>query len=431
MPVDFSLLPPEQKLPDALPSKLLWTVVFFMLTLIGVFAVLLLWPKNEPTQTPWFWFSLTTYSAGSAAFVVSRRYSVYEGRCLDVRAWNEARKQYIQGVFENASKPLAVVHAAYCFTDDVKLNRAEAIAKRELVLKAQPAIAAHGTVEARWLTPAKLDRSKWVRGPDTIRQAQVLEWLFDQLLDKSVEALGSLPSDLPLTVRLRVAANALEVDIHAVWESRWRSRKLLPATVLFEPVDANLMRVDSWLDSGDALIKKRATLMVTVQLNEVLSKNPPEGSAEAGAAVLLVPKDLLMRHSLKPVAYLHRPMEGGEDKLIHSVTYALRWGKAEPKSVGRVWLTGLEVHSVAPLHAALAETGVTASRSDPLPELNVDRTVGHAGVAAGWLALACSAESAQQVGGQQLLVEQNGNDIVVAVVAPALPKVDFGRSKLA
>ncbi|MGS1000387.1 hypothetical protein ACVCH0_01530 [Burkholderia glumae] len=97
MAVDFIRLPPEEPGPDHPPSRLIWTIVFFLIAIVGVFAALLLWPKGESTQTPWFWACVTVYPFGLAAFVVLRRYSVYEGRRLDAIAWNEARKDYVNG----------------------------------------------------------------------------------------------------------------------------------------------------------------------------------------------------------------------------------------------------------------------------------------------------------------------------------------------
>ncbi|MGF6639954.1 MULTISPECIES: hypothetical protein [Paraburkholderia] len=40
MPVDFSKLPPKQPVPDNPPSRWLWTVVFFVIVIAGIFAVL-------------------------------------------------------------------------------------------------------------------------------------------------------------------------------------------------------------------------------------------------------------------------------------------------------------------------------------------------------------------------------------------------------
>ncbi|WP_233853306.1 hypothetical protein [Paraburkholderia sp. HD33-4] len=417
MAVDFSLLPPEQDIPKDPPSRLVWTIVFFLLTLAGVFVVLLLWPKDEPTQTSWFWVCIALYPAGTSAFVVSRRYSVYEGHRLDVHAWNEERKRYIEDLFDRASIPFAVIGAAFSFIDDEKLDNVSAIAERTLVLKAQPAIAEQGTVSARWFAPDALERKAWLRGPDTVRQAQVLVWVFDRLLYRSRNALAKLPDNLPLVVRIKVVANAYEGDWGSLWNERWRQLSLPPSTVVIEPEDMGLMDVDSWLDSSDSRLQTHATLVVVVQLNEILGKNPPEGSAETCAAVLLVPERLLQHHRLEPIARIHRPMTGSKDSLTHVLRYALRWGKADPLSIGRSWLNNLNAASTSVFHAALREVGVTSARDTPLPELNLDRTVGHAGSAADWLALACAAASSQQLGSPQLVVMQHASDIVSTVVA--------------
>jgi len=329
------------------------------------------------------------------------------------------QQAYIDTVFDRASIPFAVLGVAFSFIDNDRLDNSASIAERTLVLKAQPAIAAKGTVLARWFVPAALDRERWVRGPDMVRQRQVLDWIIDRLLDKSREALARIPADLRLFVRVRVSANACRGDIASILRDHWRRGNLRPCTVIAESEDVRLMNVDSWLDSPDFRIQKHATLVVVIELNEILGKNPPEGSAEAGSAVLLVPKHLSQRHKLEPIAYVHRPMAASQENLAQMMGYALRWAKADPPSVGRSWLSNLNASSAATLHASLRTVGVTGPNTAPLPELNMDRTVGHAGSAADWLAVACAADSAQQLGSPQLLVVQHGADIVSAVVATA------------
>lgn len=419
MAIDFSQLPPEQEFQKGPLSRLFWMIMFFSLILAGVIVVLLSWPKDEPTQTPWFWLCLTLYPAGIATFVVSRRYAVYEGHKLDVEAWNEARQAYIDTVFERASIPFAVLGVAFSFIDDDKLDNSASIAESTLVLKAQPAIAAQGTVLARWFSPTALDRDRWVRGPDMARQREMVDWIVGRLLEKSREALAKIPADLRLFVRVRVSANAYRGDMASILCDHWRRKNLRPCTVITEPDDMRLINIDSWLDSSDFRIRKHATLVLVIELNEILGKNPPEGSAEAGAAVLLVPEHLSRRHELEPVAYVHRPMAASQDNLVQMMEYALRWAKADPPSVGRLWLSNVNASSAAALHASLRTVGVTGRHTDSLPELNMDRTVGHAGSAADWLTVACAADRARQIGTPQLLIVQHGADIVSAVVAAA------------
>ncbi|MEV8645943.1 hypothetical protein, partial [Mesorhizobium ciceri] len=86
MALNFNALPPVEPVPDTSPSRTVWLVVFLVLTLIGVLAAILLWPQRESTRGLWFWVCITLYPAGIAVFIVSRRYSAYEGRRLDAQA---------------------------------------------------------------------------------------------------------------------------------------------------------------------------------------------------------------------------------------------------------------------------------------------------------------------------------------------------------
>ena len=96
MALDFNDLPLEQPVPDQPPSRLFWTIVFFVLVLAGVFAVLLLWPSDEPTHTPWFWTCITVFPLGIASLLVSRPFSAYEGTRLEIQSWNAACEKLAQ-----------------------------------------------------------------------------------------------------------------------------------------------------------------------------------------------------------------------------------------------------------------------------------------------------------------------------------------------
>ncbi|WP_035484957.1 hypothetical protein [Paraburkholderia phenoliruptrix] len=63
MPVDFDKLLPEMYVLDETPSRFVWTIVLFAIVLVGIFAVLLLWPKGEQTQTLCFWVPVRSGAA--------------------------------------------------------------------------------------------------------------------------------------------------------------------------------------------------------------------------------------------------------------------------------------------------------------------------------------------------------------------------------
>lgn len=392
-------------------------LVFLLLTLAGMACAVFAWPGQQSTRTGWFWTCVIVYPIAAAALVVSRRFSVYEGRRLDAQAWNEARKQYITYVFERASVPMFVLESAFFFTTEEADVLADLVGGT-LMLKAQPSLAESGTVTARWLQPDDVNHEKWTRGPDAARQMEVLHWVLRKLMDRMLPTLSILTFEVPLTVKLQVSATALLSDVSAVWSDIWTKQGLPPVHV--EVIGKQqFSSIESWLDSDDSISRRTVTLLVSVNLNKILSENPPSCSAEAGVALLLAHQDGVDEYSTTPVATLHRPTTGNTDTLSRAMRHALRWGKVQPNSIGTLWLTGIDETSPAAMHRALSETGAMQDRSDAPPEIDIDRTVGHAGVAAPWLSVALAIEHTRKSKVPQLIVIQDDGQFSMAVVAPS------------
>jgi hypothetical protein len=415
MALDFDKLPPEKPVPDTPPARFVWTVVFFVLTLIGIFAALMLWPENESTSTPWFWTCVTVFPAGIAAFVVSRRFSVYEGRRLNALAWNGACKQYAEQAFAQESIPLRILGAAMRVTENDADNRIAKIADRTLTLDAQASDhEANASIAARWFQP--LDARLAV--DEAERHTLILEWLYDKLVVDLTESLIALPAEVPLRVLLDVSGYAGEADLVELWQAQWRSHELRDAHAhrVLAPLD--LMTVDSWLDDRDGAppLGRSAVLFISASLSDVLDEDPPEGTAEAGIGLLVASAAFADRYKLQPVASLHRPLRSGSENLNHALTYALRWGHVEFNSLEAAWMTGFDGATVGPLHTALSHVGASKPRNDALPEFDLDRTVGRAGRSAGWLAATCAALRAAGSAAPQLVAQRNDDQTIVGVV---------------
>lgn len=355
MPVNFLLLPPLEELPNNPPSRLIWSIAFFVLTLSGIFAVLMLWPKGESTQTPWFWSCVTVYPMGIAAFVVLRRYSVYEGRRLDAIAWNEAREQHIAKVFDDAAQPLSVLGSAYIFSADEKENALTGLLSGALSLATQrlPKIDTE-PMKVRWLAPLQ-EELKTKPTNDKERQAQLTGWLFDQLLSDMSNTLRTLPSTLRLTVHLDLSGSALPSTTLELWQSRWAAYNLpVKVTVKIGKIK-DLMALDQWLDSTNTPASHEAKLMVFVQLNRLLNNAPPEKSAEAGVALLIAPVAMAKQYKLAAIANIHRPMHGKFDAINHVLEYGLKWGKVAATDVVRTWKTGFDIEKSGFLTSCLVK----------------------------------------------------------------------------
>ncbi|WP_250527469.1 hypothetical protein [Caballeronia sp. GAWG2-1] len=413
MALDLDNLPPERAEPDEPPSRLVWTVVFFVLAIAGIFGVMALWPRAEPMQTPLFWTCLVLYPTGLAAFVVSRRFSIHERQCLDARDWNEARKRYNEKLFARESIPMAVLATAIRVTDDETAKLVTKIEENALTLEAQASeLMEDASVTARWLQP---DDALFAVD-DKERHGLLLSWLFDQLIGELADRLGSLPDDFPLRVLLDIGGYIGEADAKTTWEGIWARHELRQAETTYTLVPVDLMTVDQWLDDTSGALHLYAVLLISVSLQSMLDGAPNAGEAEAGVALLVASHGLAAEHRLMPVAHMHRPLNSARTHLDSALTHALQWAKADAPSLESVWMTGFDGESVGPLHSSLSHVGVREAGEDPLTEFNLDGTVGRAGRSADWLAVACGANRADRLSAPQLVARSAGEHFHMAVV---------------
>ena len=409
MAVDFSLLPPEEPLPDKPPSRLLWTVIFFVIAIIGVFLVLLLWPKYEPTQTPWFWTCVTVYPSGLAALVVLRRFSVFEGWRLEAIAWNDAREDHESGVFERASRPLAVLAATCRFACEAEEDDFDKLLDQSVTLAPRTALKPDAPpINARWLERRADDGSEF--RSDRQRRYQLLRWAFCTAIRAVAEAVRTLPPELRVKVQLVVPGIESVDEALTIWSREWAKVDLRPTQVgvLVDPPD--LMYTDTWLDRVNNNLDGEARLLVCVKLNPVVETLPLDGSSEALAALLIVPWALAQQFRLAPIAMMHRP-NGVEDCTIDdALARAFRWGGVGPADIRRSWRGGFEATNRSATTIALVKTGM------PAKTLDVDTMIGHAGEIAPWVAIACAATAACRDRAAQLAITTGKSEVCFAIV---------------
>ncbi|MCA8089458.1 hypothetical protein LGM65_00935 [Burkholderia anthina] len=414
MAVDFDKLPEDEPVPDVPPSRLAWTTIFFVIVLGGVFLVLFFWPKGEPTQTPWFWVCVAVYPPGVASFVVLRRYSVYEGRRLDAIAWNEARKDYVNEVFEQASQPLAVLATSYRFSSDAKEDEFSKLLDGSV--KLEPRVAAKPDtppMNARWFEKPDADKDGIRFKSDDERRSHVVTWAFGAVIDEVAEMVRSLPAGLKLVIHLVLPDMASTDDAAAAWNEQWQKANLrtLQPRILQELPD--LMYVDAWLDRVTRNVDQEARLLVVARVNTVLQAEPPDGSAESVVAILFAPEAVRRKFNLAPVAMMHRPNGTNDCPVNVALARALQWGRAEKSAIKRGWKSGLDGATGNAVTSALVKEGITAK------PVNLDYMIGHAGEVAPWLGVACAAKAAARNGSVELVVTANETGPCFSVVRSA------------
>ena len=414
MAVEFSQLPIEEPFDGSMPSKLGWGIAFAVMAAIGAGAVLLLWPKSMPTNSWQFWATLVIFPIGIPGFIVLRRFSSYEGAKLDAELRNQTAREFNERVFSAAAIPLGLAGAAYRYSADKKENAIGAVQQGSVVLKTQVPFASDAEpVKARWLTVPEMKTESGSKNDDFVRSRQVTSWLLVELLDELLPRVQVLPESMPLVVHLLVENGRSYAQNKRLLEEHWYA-KLGRFLNIAPEADSltDLASLDAWMDQLLEKDSMYATLLVAIQLHPLLAGSPPADAAEAGAALLLIPDALADQHKVSRIANLHRPVRGAVAQPADALPVALRWAGVSGEQIKGGWRTGLDAGRVGALRESAIKLGLTARAID------VDQTIGHGGITAPWLALACAASALANDETEQLVFVAQGEQLTCAVMKP-------------
>ncbi|WP_041680315.1 hypothetical protein [Cupriavidus necator] len=411
MAVDFSLLPTENTEAVARPSRILWAIVHLATASVLALGILRFWPAQLPTNTFKFWVTLIIFPLGIPLFVVLRRYSYFEGRKLDAEMQREAAHEYNEAVFAAASRPLILLGSAFRFSAERRENASSAVRSGSVNLTTRDALASDSDpVKARWIEVpgGKLDSEM----DDSARQVAVTRWLYSELLADMAKAIRALPSRSGIEVSLWLSGELDREAYVALWQECWTERRL-PSSMQIadEDTPSGIGIMDDWLDR---IVAEEATqvtrLVVAIQLHPVIGNSPPTGTCEAGTALLLASDVLVRKHALTACASLHRPVWGDVDAPEAMLANALKWADVTAEKIPSGWKSGLSVDQSSKLHEAARQLGLEATPTD------IDQTIGYAGVASPWLALACAVDALSEQTPCQIIVTAEQRTMLTAVV---------------
>jgi hypothetical protein len=397
MPVDHQQLPGEEPESAAAPSKLVWVSVFVVLLAVGGAATVLLWPKHMPTNDWRFWTALVVLPSALASFIVSRSFSAYEAAKLDVQARNEVASAYNQRVFDAASRPFSILAATYRFSCDRKENSLGGVRDKSMKLVSQAAIARDAPpVHARWLMVPSFELAAGPLTADKKRHIEAAKWLFAELLDELAQAIKALPQRTSLDVHFAMSSLLSTEERDGLWNDKWEKLNLRPADIAINDSNVDLMTLDGWLDRTIETAENKAQLILAIQLTALQSASPSPGSAEAAVALLLLPKVEATRHRLVSEADLHRPVRGRFEQANEALRPALKWAGSEAPDIKGIWQAGFD----ATQWGHVVSEGCLLGLSNDA--IKIDQSIGFAGVAAPWLAVAVAAKSLSDTAPRQI-----------------------------
>ncbi|MBM7344031.1 hypothetical protein [Pantoea coffeiphila] len=200
------------------------------------------------------------------------------------------------------------------------------------------------------------------------------------------------PDKASLVVVFNISTSLPQEDIRHCWDDAMKKNNI---TVPFEYGEGNgLSIIDDWLNTR---IKDKAMLLIVgLQFNPSDSDN----TAEAGVALLL--GNRLTQEALEPVALLHRPdpaQPGGLEEGMRMAAYNV---PVKENIVKHLWLAGLTKEQRAEVVGNQNKHPAQSVEDDAVA--NLDVSMGHAGAAAPWLAIAAATEIARQTQLPQMII---------------------------
>lgn len=103
-------------------------------------------------------------------------------------------------------------------------------------------------------------------------------------------------------------------------------------------------------------------------------------------------------HRFPDAVRLHRPQKSSPETLTHNMAHALRWAELSPDEIKGIWITGEVVTDRPGLNQSCEDNKLTLSLTDGIK--NIDATLGYAGQASPWIAVALAAGKVSEQGAQ-------------------------------
>ncbi|HBR3118383.1 TPA: hypothetical protein L9R53_005189, partial [Klebsiella pneumoniae] len=201
-----------------------------------------------------------------------------------------------------------------------------------------------------------------------------------------------IPDKCPLVVVFDVTTSLPLENIRHYWDEAWQKNNI---TFPVEHVEGRgLSVIDRWLNER---IKDKAMLLIVgLQIDPVVTNN----TAEAAVALLL--GNRLTQEALDPLALLHRPDAAPSGELSEGMRMAAWNVPLKESMVKNLWLAGMTGEQRA--EAIGCQNAHPAQCVKDEAVISLDISMGNAGAAAPWLAIAAATEIARQTQSPQMII---------------------------
>ncbi|KAF7961701.1 hypothetical protein AWV80_02485 [Cupriavidus sp. UYMU48A] len=293
---------------------MVWLLLFFILTTVGVVLTLLLWPRGMPTAGARFWLILVGVPTLAWALAFGFRLHAYDEQLNYASLRNQLREERLASETRRGQRPISVIASLY----ETAMGNADMDAQLF-----------HGGDGFRLIVPpGGTDAVRCSTLPDGLRGTDATSSpaaaLLEHLLRRLSDGLQAIPKNAPVHVWLQADAGMDDAALEAAWNQA--SKDLLPRVAslrLMEP-STGVLILDQWLDAANPELGQGFLLAVALRL----CQTPVDQDGEAAAAVLC---HLGPNHAAR-IAEIHRPVGFDPSNLQAKLAEALLWGTHDAQS---------------------------------------------------------------------------------------------------
>lgn len=407
MPVDFARIPPRETVPDVSRLSILgWGLLLCLLTVACATMAVFIWPGAK-SDIVLFWFCAIALPIFTWSFLLCCRIAYLYGRINSALATNKTCDAIEARCHVSSSEPLAVVGHVWKFSSDEEENALDGLVEGKTKLRPVSSRTTPNTdVIARWLDVPGREFYAENALTEHARQMVVCEWLLNEMVSALASQLRALPSRVSMKVELCIDSMLDAAGVGETVLVLLKKALRTPHITLTSPVrELSLFRADSWFDD---MHPDSIHLLVAVQLRNAVSETLANGVAESGSMLLVSSPSMAQRLGEKFPLWLHRPVKGTLDKLPETLELAICWGRASSDEVGTTWLTGLSEEATRTIRSSSQFGSKTGN-------VSLDTSVGNVGIGRAWLATTLGAANAAATEKPQLVIVQEGNDLLALV----------------
>lgn len=317
--------------------------------------------------------------AWTVSFII--RMWVWSLQDSKANGFDRRREQWILCETRRARRALQVLNTTFitAYPEMAKDVVAAAMLNNQSIIASQP----------DWKGEKSKRVSRIVVGSEDTPESLISRLFLELITGLPVD---QFPAQASLVVVLDISSSLSLTAVRDIWQQEWQDSGIACAVEYLDGSGPGV--IDSWMNNR---FKEPAMLLiVSLQIAPVVSNN----SAEAAVAILL--GNRLTQEALEPVALLHRPDPAPPGRLEDGMRMAAYNVPVKENIVKHLWLAGLTKEQRAEVVESQNKHPAQSVEDDAVA--NLDVSMGHAGAAAPWLAIAAATEIARQTQLPQMII---------------------------